>query len=321
MLLGSVDAAGQMVPLEYHRRITRLGGGFCPQRGLSFAAMERTLSALCAFAGRLAEGDVDGVAAIGTAALRRAVNGPDFVSLVREKTGLTIEVVDGEEEARLAATGVLAALDPRPAHGLIFDIGGGSTEFILVVDGSIRFQRSYPLGVVTLCEDFPDPRGRQAEVDLHLDHLRRDLAAGGLLPLVEATDCGFIGTAGTVTSLAALQLEMIEYDWRRVNNLVLSREALGGWRGRLAALDVPGREALPGLEEGRGDLILPGLEIVLHLSPVSAARPRRSEISACWRGCRRGRPCLRRAAGELTFSSRSPILSTRFFSPFRVHPA
>ncbi len=265
LLLGSLDETGRLVPLEYHLRITRLGGGFRPDMGLSPDAMERTLSALGGLARRIATGGVEDVAAVGTAALRRAANGPAFVARVRQATGLTIRIIDGEEEARLAAAGVLAALEPRPAQGLIFDIGGGSTEFILVVNGAIRFHRSYPLGVVFLCEDFPDSAEQATEIARQLGHLRADLAEVGLRPLLAEPGCMLIGTAGSVTSLAALQLKMADYDWRRVNNLRLTLDDLVVWQRRLTGLDITGREALPGLEAGRGDLILPGLEIVLQL--------------------------------------------------------
>ena len=263
MLLGSVTVDGRLEPVEYLRQITRLGGGFSSIEGLSREAMGRTLATLCAFAERLAGASVESVAAVGTAALRRAPNGAEFVRLVQAKTGLYIEIITGEEEAQLAATGVLAALDQPMPRSLIFDIGGGSTEFILVVEGVVRFQRSYPLGVVTLCEQFPGKAAQQAEINRYLGLLRADLADTALLDQVSAEGCLLVGTAGTVTSLAALELALTVYDWRRVNNLVLAQSSLHDWHRRLAPLSALEREALPGLERGRGDLILPGLDIVL----------------------------------------------------------
>ena len=265
MLLGSVAADGRLVPNEYLRQITRLGGGFCPSKGLSSEAMGRTLAALVFFAERLAGASVASVAAVGTAALRRAPNGAAFVALVREKTGLCVEIISGEDEAQLAAAGVLAALEPPASSNLIFDIGGGSTEFILVANGTVCLQRSYPLGVVTLCEQFPEPAAQQAEIARHLDQLRVDLLDSALFAQVSGNECQLVGTAGTVTSLAALDLAMATYDWRRVNNLTLTKLRLQDWRRLLAPMTTTEREALPGLERGRGDLILPGLDIVLAL--------------------------------------------------------
>lgn len=265
MLIGEVSVTGGMIPATYLRAITRLRGGFKPTQGLSSAAMERTLAALQEFAVELAGYDVGALAVAGTAALRQAPNGHAFVARVREKTGLAIEILSGEKEASLTASGVLAALDPTPETALIFDVGGGSTEFILVNNDRLCFRASYPLGVVSLCEETSEPDQQRTTILSHLDQLEADLARHGLLALVRSTGCSLVGTAGTVTTLAALQLRMEEYDWRRVNNLVLDAASLEAWHERLQLLSVTERERLPGLEQGRGDLILPGLEIVLAL--------------------------------------------------------
>ncbi|AMV72281.1 pppGpp 5'-phosphohydrolase and exopolyphosphatase [Desulfuromonas sp. DDH964] len=265
MLLASVTGDGSLLPLHYFRKVTRLGGGITSNEGLASEAMERTLLALQQCAAELATARVDGVAAVGTAALRRAKNGKAFVARIQRETGLVVDVVDGEKEAYLAATGVLAALDPKPSHALIFDIGGGSTEFILVVDGKHLFYRSYPLGVVSLCEEGGDPSMQYRQIETCLDALQRDLRRANLLDLIQDKRTLLVGTAGTVTTLAALQLGMEKYDWRRVNNLLLTQHDLQNWARRLGELDVAERERLPGLEKGRGDLILPGVMIVLQL--------------------------------------------------------
>ena len=265
MLIGTVDPDGHLVPETHRRAITRLRGGYCPAEGLSSKAMERTLFALREFAAELTCRQIDRVAAVGTAALRQAVNGRSFVDRVRSETGLVIEIVAGDREARLAAAGAMAALDPVPQRALIFDIGGGSTEFILVEKGNLRFQRSYALGVVSLSEECPDEHRLGAEICSHLDTFEADLAEGMLLGQVKDPACCLVGTAGTVTTLAALRLGMAEYDWRRVNNLVLEGSILHAWHERLTPLSVAEREKLPGLEKGRGDLILPGLKIILAL--------------------------------------------------------
>lgn len=259
LLLGEVRD-GRVRPVRYHRRITRLGGDYSPAEGLSPVSMERTLSALLEFAGLLESEQVSAIRAVGTEALRRAVNGPAFVRTARDETGLPLEIVDGEEEARLCAAGVMAALSPRPEVTLIFDIGGGSTEFVLCRDGDVLFQRSYPVGAVSLCEECPDSDAQRLRIAAVLDRLTSDLEHAGLRSL--AAGCELIGTAGTVTTLAALQLGMTDYDWRRVNNLRLTREQIDDLSVRLAPLSVHERERLPGMEAGRGDLILPGLRTV-----------------------------------------------------------
>jgi exopolyphosphatase/guanosine-5'-triphosphate,3'-diphosphate pyrophosphatase len=259
-LLTGRAAGGQVVPESYFRRITRLGGDFRESR-LAPAAMERTLAALAEIASLLRTTGISQVRCVGTAVLRAAANGPAFVARVRGETGLRLEIIDGEEEARLGALGVLSALEPRSAACLIVDLGGGSTEFVLWREKPL-LHRSYPLGVVRLAEDFPDTAGQEACVAGVLAQLREDLEAEGLWAEAVAADCRLVGTAGTVTTLAALHLRLATYDWRRINNLVLTAGDLERLRHLLEPLPVAAREGLPGMEKGRGDLILPGLRIV-----------------------------------------------------------
>jgi exopolyphosphatase/guanosine-5'-triphosphate,3'-diphosphate pyrophosphatase len=262
LLLGE-ERDGRVVPDRYYRRITRLGGGFTSEMGLSPQAMERTLSALTEIGEILRSSGVNTVRAVGTAALREAPNGVSFAEKIRSAARIPLEIIDGIEEATLCARGVLSALSPRPDHCLIFDIGGGSTEFILTRGSEPMFQRSYPLGVVRLCEQVPSLDQQTVRIGQILDRFHADLAVAGWERV--AAGSTMVGTAGTVTTLAALQLEMTQYDWRRVNNLVLGVEDLKRMASRLAPLSSEERESLPGMEKGRGDLILPGLGIVLGI--------------------------------------------------------
>jgi exopolyphosphatase/guanosine-5'-triphosphate,3'-diphosphate pyrophosphatase len=195
--------------------------------------------------------------------LRTAGNAPEFVRQLAEKTGILLEIVAGEKEARLTAAGVLSALDPRPDDCLIVDIGGGSTEFILCHAGVALLHRSYPLGAVRLAEDFADTASMSACIDRIMAKFRAEIEEENLLRFVISPECRLVGTAGTVTTLAALQLQMNQYDWRRVNNLVLHKSNLCELLKLLVPLSVAAREKLPGMEKGRGDLIVPGLHILL----------------------------------------------------------
>lgn len=264
LLLGTATS-GQVLPDRYLRKITRLGGGFQPSKGLSSDAMERTLSALREVADAINDAGASRVRAVATAAVRQAANGHAFVDRVRMETGLDLEVINGDTEATLAASGVLAAIQPTPEKALVFDIGGGSTEFVLVANRQVRLHLSLPLGVVRLCEAEPERGRQQAAIEAQLEVLADRLQAhpDGRTPWQD--DCLLIGTAGTVTTLAALELGMAEYDWRRVNNLILGADAVQRWLGTLAGLSPCGRERLTGMEKGRGDFILPGTEIVARL--------------------------------------------------------
>jgi exopolyphosphatase/guanosine-5'-triphosphate,3'-diphosphate pyrophosphatase len=260
MLVGEV-IGDQIVPEHYFRFVTRLGGGYEPLTGISAEAQERTLCALESFAHVLDEMRPTCTRVVATEAVRRAVNSQQFVAEVLARTGFTVEIIDGAEEAVLSSAGVLAGLKPQPSAALIFDIGGGSTEFIVIHEGKRLWQKSYPLGVVRLAET-PEPEFTIAKV---LAILAEDLHLAGLLPLLIDASCELVGTAGTVTTLAALDLAMTEYDWQRINNHILSHSTLCSLYERLLPLTPVTRELIPGVEKGRGDLIVHGAGIVLSL--------------------------------------------------------
>ena len=177
-------------------------------------------------------------------------------------TGLQIEVIEGAEEALLTTMGVLSVVDPVPESVIIIDIGGGSTELACLIDGRIRFQESYPLGVVRLCEECSSVSERQQQIDAVFDQFTESLLTLGLAD----RPYQLIGTAGTITTLAAIHLQLDEYDAALINNHELSSVWLEELQQMLQLLSVPEREALTGMEPGRGDLILPGLQILLTLS-------------------------------------------------------
>lgn len=260
MLVGEV-INGQVVPQHYFRHVTRLAGGYHPLTGISPEASERTLCALEFFAKSLAKMKPTCVRVVATEAVRRAVNGPQFAADVLARTGFAVEIIDGVEEAVLSSAGVLAGLKPQPAAALIFDIGGGSTEFIVINAGKRLWQKSYPLGVVSLAEASDSGIG----IERVLIELAEDLRVAGWSSLIASESCELVGTAGTVTSLAALDLAMTEYDWQRINNYVLPQSTLLSLYARLFPLTSSEREQLPGVEKGRGDLIVHGAAIVLSL--------------------------------------------------------
>ena len=260
MLVGEV-VGDQIVPQHYFRHVTRLGGDYDPRTGISTAASTRTLSALELFAQTLDKIKPTSTRAVATEAVRRAVNGQQFVADVLDRTGFTVEIIDGDEEAVLSSAGVLAGLNPQPASALIFDIGGGSTEFIVIKEGKHLWQKSYPLGVVSLAEAI-DP---ELVIEKVLTMLAAELRLAGLSPFLAESGCELVGTAGTVTTLAALDLAMTEYDWQRINNYLLPQATLHTLYERLLPLTAAERELLPGVEKGRGDLIVHGAAIILAL--------------------------------------------------------
>jgi exopolyphosphatase/guanosine-5'-triphosphate,3'-diphosphate pyrophosphatase len=267
LLIADVDAGARgWRTLEAEQQVTRLGEGLAATGQLAAAPAERTAGAVARYAARARQAGAERVAIVATSAVREAANGPAFAAELERVTGERVLVVSGEEEAALTLEGVLAGLQgvsPPAIDTLVFDIGGGSTEYVRARDGRAVAAVSLRLGVVDLAERYPfvGPvewvrfRAMQAEVDARL--------AAVLPPAIRATPERLIGTAGTATTLAALDLDLRVYEPARVQGHVLSREAVERQLARLGALSLAERAALPCLEPGRADLILAGTAIVL----------------------------------------------------------
>lgn len=249
--------------VDQDQRVTRLGEGMHATGRLADAPAARTASTVLEYVARARASGADRIEIVATSAVREAGNGAAYARRLGRATGARVRVVSGEEEARLTLRGILHGLGHAPGRTLAFDIGGGSTEFILACDGALTAAVSLRLGVVALAERYPfrepvDP----ADYGVLEDEVARQLARE-LPATVAATPVDrLVGSAGTVTTLAALDLGLLAYDAARVQGHVLTRAAIDVQRRRLAALDVGGRAALPCLEPGRADLILPGVAIV-----------------------------------------------------------
>lgn len=264
LLIGKV-VSGKVVPELYLRRICRLAGGFTAEKGLSLPARERTLAAFNDFAETCHKFRVTQIRAVGTAAFRQAINGEEFARKIRVATQLPLEIISGEREAEFMAVGVLSALDPEPDKALIVDIGGGSTELVLCANQKVLWSCSLPLGVVRLTEGYVNPVEQQKAIAAVLDEFFGKMAVTCEAHGINPTTLALVGTAGTVTTLAALDLRMKEYDWQQINNYTLSLVKLKYWQNVLSPMAPDERETLPGMETGRGDLIMAGIEIMLCL--------------------------------------------------------
>lgn len=217
---------------------------------------------------------------VATSAVREATNRQAFLDRVREATGRTVNVVPGEEEARLALLGALDGLPGLRGSFVLFDIGGGSTEFILARDRRLAAAVSLPLGVVPLAERYMTAGPVDAARYEAMEGEIRSRLGAGLSDFAQGVRPDhLVGTAGTVTTLAALDLELPAYDPERVQGHVLSRHRIEQLLARLGALPVAARAALPCLEPGRADLIVPGTAICLAvMGRFGAAALRVSEF-------------------------------------------
>lgn len=265
LLVAESDGHSAYRTLLTAQEITRLGQRLLPARELQPEPIQRTVRALQRYR-ELAEAQgAATILAVGTSALREAKNRAAFLAAARDAAGVEVVVIAGEEEARLALLGVRAGLPDAPARLVMMDIGGGSTELLLADGESILAAVSSGLGVVKLTETclHGDP-----PLPAELEKVRRtaaeclDRARNAELRGIAPRDT-FVGTAGTVTSLAAVDLALVPYDPVRVTGHRLTRVRVAQLLHRLASLPLGDRRQVPGLEPGRADIIVAGGVICL----------------------------------------------------------
>jgi exopolyphosphatase / guanosine-5'-triphosphate,3'-diphosphate pyrophosphatase len=266
LLIAEGWTSGPLKPIRVERRITRLGERFLPARILQPPAMARSIAALRKFARLMAENGVQGYLAAATAVVREAGNGAEFLRRVEEEAGLRVRLLSGTEEAELALRGAALVMAGGGDSIALLDIGGGSTELIRQVPGASPGVESVslPIGVVHLTETFlrADPPGLEACARL-VGHVRAILETVTFAAPMD--QLLWVGTAGTVTTLAAMYLELQHYDPDRINGVVLGRSWLVDLCNRLADTPVAARRGIVGLEPGREDIILAGALVALEL--------------------------------------------------------
>jgi len=266
--------AGKTRVLVHRREITALGQGLAATGELAPEGMARTLAALKTFQQVMTAQRVEVWRAVGTQALRQARNRQFFLDRVRDTLGLAVEVLAPEAEARLSLTGVLTTLTPEALTApdvLVFDVGGGSSEFALMRPGQEPVFASLPLGVLTLSQARPlgDPpmpekvAGLQEELAARLGSFYK----GAIEPYLEGDPC-LVGTAGAVTTLAALQLKLRTYDPNKINNLILTRAQVAALAELLAGLSEAARARLAGIEPAKAGVMVAGALIVLTILEV-----------------------------------------------------
>ena len=281
LLLVAETSGGEVRVLAEHAEITRLGRGIGSDGGLGRPGIERTLAVLTDYAA-LARAQGATLYAIGTEALRRAPNARDFLEPAGQVLGAPVEVIDGDREAALTFLSAERSF-PEAAQGttVVLDIGGGSTEIIVARAGGMEFRRSLPVGSVRLTEKHirSDP-ATSAEIASVTGEIARQLSS---VPF-PAAPITLIGTAGTVTSLAAMSLELASYDPARVHGHHLTLPALSQQIDRLRGSTQAQREGMAGLDPKRADVILAGAYILQQIAVLAHA----TEILVSDRGIRWG---------------------------------
>ena len=284
-LLIARPAGDGFVVIDAFSRVVRLGEGLAQSGRLSDAAMDRALAALQVCADKLRRRNVHLARSVATEACRRAVNGAEFIDRVRRETGIALNVISAQEEARLAVLGCHILLEQGDGPAMIFDIGGGSTELVLIENGPtvprILDWQSVPWGVVSLSEtcgpESDDAAGRAARY-----RRMRGLVDEAFAPFAERigpvsreaavpTDLRLLGTSGTVTTLASLHLDLPSYDRSAVDGVIVPAQAMRGIAARLSGLSLAERREVPCIGRERADLVVAGcaiLESILDIWPA-----------------------------------------------------
>jgi len=262
LLIADLSSGGHLVAIRSERRILRLGEGVDQTKELSGAAIDRVLHCLKEWREVINASSVDGVAVVATSAVRDAANRDEFLDRVKRDAGIEVELISGEEEARRTLLGIRSGLPVGTTDLLALDIGGGSTEFILDRPGQSPVVRSIDIGVVRLCERLlhhDPPTGEEIRQAREWVARETKAAIAGMGNYQATT---FVGTAGTITSLAAMAQKLPSYEPARIHNYMLKLDTIQELEQTLLSRKKADRIGLPGLETGREEVIAAGAIII-----------------------------------------------------------
>ena len=265
LLVAQRQADGTVRTLEQLMRITRLGRGVDATGKLEPVAVDRTVEVLREYREVMDRFGVTRVRMTATSAARDAENREDFFGAAAEAVGVRPELISGTEEAALSFRGATAELDPADGPFLVVDIGGGSTEFSYGTTSS-EASISLDMGCVRLTERFLEhdpPRAEELSnclsvVELYLDDVRR------AIPDLDQVRT-FVGLAGTVTTVAAVEIGLADYDRDRIHHFHLTKHATEDVFRTLATETIAERMENPGMEAQRADVIVGGLCVLVQV--------------------------------------------------------
>ncbi len=275
--------------IDAFSRIIRLGEGLSATGRLSDAAIDRAVCALAVCRDKMDARGVTRARLIATEACRAAINGAEFLDVIRDEVGIDLEIVDRKTEADLAATGCTPLIDPDARGVLLFDIGGGSSELVSlgqsepVVRGPprpvVRSWVSLPVGVVTLAERHGGVEVDRALFECMVDevtgHVAEFTAAHTAAHGVDLEGVHMLGTSGTVTTIAGIHLRLPRYDRRRVDGCWLVEDEITRVIDELITMTYEERVANACIGAERADLVLAGcaiLEAIRRAFPCARLR-------------------------------------------------
>lgn len=254
------DVTNKIKRIEKHTIITRLGKGVDNKRMLDYDSMERNIEALLEFKKIAEVYGVEEIRGITTSAARDAGNRDDFLSLIKSRTGMDIKVITGEEEARLGFIGASSILYDKPVT--VIDIGGGSTEFIYGLDGSISLCASINIGAVRITERFFTSFQETSDSVKHAEAFIKEEIRDISKSILSCGQSDLVGIGGTVTTLAAVEQGLQIYDIERVHGYILHKYSVDTIFEALLKMSPEERRNLPGLQPERADIIPAGTLIL-----------------------------------------------------------
>ncbi len=279
-LLIAKPSSDGFIVVDAFSRIVRLGEGLAATGRISDEAIERAISALAICGDKLRRRHVTLARSVATEACRRAINGAEFIQRVYRETGIALDIISAQEEARLAVMGCHVLLEPGDGPALIFDIGGGSTELVLVDANCSGVPHivdwvSAPWGVVSLTESEPFDHADPSE-RVNAYARMRERVADAFAPLArrlprQPSSIRLLGTSGTVTTLASLHLNLPRYDRQAIDGLIVPSASMRSISSRLATMPLAERQKLPCIGTERADLVVAGcaiLESILDIWPA-----------------------------------------------------
>jgi exopolyphosphatase/guanosine-5'-triphosphate,3'-diphosphate pyrophosphatase len=279
-LLIARPADENFVVIDAFSRVVRLGEGLAQTGRLGQEAMDRAVGALKVCSDKLKRRNVHLARSVATEACRRATNGAEFIERVFDETGIRLNIISAQEEARLAVLGCHILLEDGHGPAVIFDIGGGSTELVLIEPGGpvprILDWQSVPWGVVSLTETIGGSEADETSRLLRYGEMRRIVSDSfaGFAERIAAwrtQDMRLLGTSGTVTTLASLHLDLPQYDRKAVDGLIVPSASMRDIAERLSAMSPDDRRRLPCIGSERSDLVVAGcaiLESILDIWPA-----------------------------------------------------
>jgi exopolyphosphatase/guanosine-5'-triphosphate,3'-diphosphate pyrophosphatase len=266
LLVADVSPDGKLLPVLKNSAIIRLGESMNDDSCLTTESIERAASSIADFIDQAQELHPISIYAVATACVRAAKNKTDFLRTIFNKTGIMPTILTGQEEALTALEGVKSVLNKMHAPMIVLDIGGGSTELVYIDDHKIIKTKSIPMGVIGCTERYlmHDPPS-VSDISTIRRAIANIISKNRLFEDNGEKYKILVGTAGTITTLAAMDLCMIEYDPLLINGHILTVKRMKKLFDVLLSKNIDERGRMLGLEPGRAAVIIAGTAIVLEI--------------------------------------------------------